>query len=122
MRRAPLLVDAPLRGLALVAVLLMGTGATVVHEAHHALEWADAQTSHVADLHDAEGDRAQAPCVGGDLHDADCAVCSGLSAATLSTTAAPVLVDDDDRQASAREAHADHRRAVAPARGPPAVA
>ena len=122
MHLAALLVDAPLRGLALMAVLLFGVGTGIVHEAHHALEWADAQTSHEADHHREGGERAQAPCVHGDTHVIDCAVCSGLSAFALGPEGDVDIVTSDTQQMAAREAYADMRRAVSPARGPPAVA
>lgn len=115
MRRAP--------GLLLLLALFGGLGASWIHGVHHAAEWAEAQTSHAADHHAADGDVAQAPCVDGDAHTLDCAVCSGLNAATLARFAeTPSASMDTDRQRAAVEAHADFRRAVAPARGPPAVA
>ncbi|PAP75792.1 hypothetical protein [Rubrivirga marina] len=115
MRRAPALL--------LLAVLLAGLGASSVHRAAHAVEWAEAQQSHEADHHDDGADHASTPCTGGDVHAIDCAVCSGLSFAMLDDVVDPAdSVADPDRQQAAVEAYVDFRRAVAPARGPPAVA
>ena len=114
MRRSPALL--------LLLALLGGLGASWVHEAHHAAEWAEAQTAHAADHHRTDGDTVEAPCVDGDAHTLDCAVCSGLSLAILGDVVPSDLSVDAGRLASAEAAYADTRRAIAPARGPPAIA
>lgn len=109
--------------LLLLAVLLAGLGASTVHGAAHAVEWAEAQESHETDHHSDDSDHASTPCTGGDVHAIDCAVCSGLSVAALGEVVDPTApAADADRQQAAAEAHVEFRRAVAPARGPPAVA
>ena len=114
MRRAPALV--------LLLGLLGGLGASWVHEVQHATEWAEARTSHAADRHHADGDVAQVPCANVDAHALDCAVCSGLSLAVLDRATPADLTADAGLLAWAEAAHAAYRRAVAPARGPPAIA
>ena len=114
MRRAPALL--------LLAVLLSGLGASTVHRAQHALEWAEAQQTHAADHHEDGSNRISTPCVGGDLHALDCAVCAGLGA--MITEAGRVAPADSEAETpvEAVDAHAAFRRAATPARGPPAVA
>ena len=114
MRHAPALL--------LLAALVGGLGASSVHRAAHALEWAEAQTSHQSEHHDADGDHAQTPCSDGDVHSPDCAICQGTSAAVADAPAVADASADADRQTSAATAHAAFRRAATPARGPPAVA
>ena len=109
MRRLPALL--------LLAVLLGGLGTSWAHEAHHALEWAEGQTEHTD-----HADGVQAPCVDGDAHALDCAVCAGLSSVVPEGEEALDLEAAAERQVSAQEAHADYRRASTPARGPPAIA
>lgn len=94
-----------------------GIGASWTHEAHHALEWAEGQTEHTD-----HADGVQAPCVDGDLHALDCAVCAGLSSVVLEAGLALDLEAAAEGQVAATEAYADYRRASTPARGPPAVA
>ena len=113
MRRVPALL--------LLLALVGGLGASSVHGAHHAAEWAEAQHEHAADHH-TDGDHAGTPCVDGDAHGLGCAVCSGLGGAVAEAGQALDEAPDAELQAAAVEAHAAHRRAVAPARGPPAVA
>ncbi len=104
--------------LLLLAVLLGGIGASWMHEAHHAAEWAEGQTEHGGD----HADGIQAPCTDGDVHSLDCAVCAGLSVAVLEDGRPADFEADPEGQAAASAAFIDYRRAVAPARGPPAVA
>ena len=111
-RRRPALV--------LLVALLGGLGASSVHAAEHALDWAETQTQHEAEH--AGGDHAHAPCADGEAHALDCAVCVGLGHATVEAAHAAPLAADYARTWAVTEAHADYRRAVAPARGPPAVA
>lgn len=109
--------------LLLLAVLLAGVGVSSVHQAAHAIEWAEAQQSHAADHHEDGADQVSTPCADGDVHAIDCAVCPGLSVAALDDASGILPVSaDTDRQRAAAEAHADFRRAATPARGPPAVA
>ena len=114
MRRAPALL--------LLAVLLAGLGASTVHRAQHALEWADTQRTHAAHHHGGAGDHASVPCSDFDAHDLDCAVCAGLSAAIAEREIHVGVTGRAVHQAGASEAHAAFRRAATPARGPPAVA
>ena len=111
-RRRPALV--------LLVALLGGLGSSSVHAAEHALDWAETQTSHEAEH--AGGDHAHAPCADGEVHALDCAVCIGLSGATAEAARPAPLVVDEARAWAVSEAHVEYRRAVAPARGPPAVA
>lgn len=112
MRRLPALL--------LLAALVGGIGASSMHGAHHALEWADAQERHADDHGD--GDHAGTPCSDGDAHALDCAVCLGVGGAVAETHEAVVFGIDVEDQRAASAAYVDYRRAVAPARGPPAVA
>lgn len=114
MRRAPALL--------LLAVLLTGLGASTVHGAAHAVEWAEAQRSHTADHHSEGTDQASTPCTGGDVHALDCAVCSGLSGAVVEHEVHVGVTDPAVHQVGAVEALFDARRAATPTRGPPAVA
>ena len=114
MRRAPALL--------LLVALVGGLGAASVHQAHHAVEWAEAQHSHDADHHGTNDDHASAPCLGVDLYGVDCAVCSGLSLAVSDGPADVLAATDADRLLAAAEAWAEVRRTTLPARGPPAVA
>ena len=113
MRRTPALL--------LLLALLGGLGASSIHGAHHAAEWAEAQHQHAADHH-TDGDHADAPCVDGDAHALDCAVCSGLSGAIVEAGHVVDTVPSAELQASAVAAYQTFRRAATPARGPPAVA
>ena len=114
MRRAPALL--------LFAVLLSGLGASTVHRAQHALEWAEAQRSHAADHHEDGSHGVSTPCVGGDLHALDCAVCAGLGAMIAEAGRTGPAETEVETPVEAVEAHAAFRRAATPARGPPAVA
>lgn len=114
MRRAPALL--------LLAVLLAGLGASTVHGAAHAVEWAEAQQSHAADHHSDDADHASTPCAGGDVHALGCAVCAGLGGVIAEARRATPADTDVETPAEVVEALVDFRRAVAPARGPPAVA
>ena len=114
MRRTPALL--------LLAVLLGGLGASSVHRAAHAVEWAEAQRAHAADHHEDGAPHVSTPCTGGDLHDLDCAVCGGLSAAVTVEAAHFGEAAEAGHQRGAAEAVAAFRRAATPARGPPAVA
>lgn len=114
MRRVPALL--------LLAALLGGIGASSVHRAEHAAEWAEAQRTHAQDHRHDGTDQASVPCAGGDLHALDCAVCFGLSGLTAERVVVASVAPDAAVQAGAEVAYADARRAVAPARGPPAVA
>ena len=106
-----------LPSLLLLVALVGGIGASWTHEAHHALEWAEGQTEHTD-----HADGVQAPCVDGDVHALDCAVCVGFSGSVLEGVTAADLEADPDQQTVALGAVADYRRATAPARGPPAIA
>ena len=110
----------PLPALALLAALLGGLGASSVHLVHHGQEWAASRTAHVAGgAHDADTDLLTVPCADGDAHEAPCAVCSGFAGAVLTPAASAAVVLSPEEETAAAEAHAAHRRAVAPARGPP---
>jgi len=114
MRRIPALL--------LLAALVGGLGASWAHQAEHAQSWAQAQHAHDDAHHGTSGDHAQVPCAGGDLHTLDCAVCGGLSGALLSAYPGIAPEAVADRQRAVEAAVADARRALSPARGPPAVA
>ena len=114
MRRAPALL--------LLLALLGGLGATSAHQAQHALEWADAQERHADHHPHGDGDDARTPCTDNDAHALDCAVCSTLGGVAVGRSAVAPTVADAGRQLAATASHAAYRRAVAPARGPPAVA
>jgi hypothetical protein len=115
MRRFPALL--------LLAVLLGGLGASTVHRAQHGVEWADAQRTHAQDHHETGSrDHASTPCVGGDLHALDCAVCSGLSGAVVARASPVGAATPMDRPVVADEVAADARLVASTSRGPPAAA
>ncbi|WP_412068852.1 hypothetical protein [Rubrivirga sp. IMCC43871] len=111
MRRVPALL--------LLAALVGGLSASAVHAAGHAADWAEGRAHQLAH-HGSDG--AQAPCVDGEAHALDCAVCSWLgSAVTLHETPALALADAADVSPEA-VVFRPEGVACAPARGPPAVA
>lgn len=111
MRRAPALL--------LLVVLLGGLTASAVHHAEHAADWAEGRTHQLAH-HGTDG--VQAPCVDGEVHALDCAVCSGVGAGLLRAEAPALALVDDAGQPSTDAVVRGAATDSAPARGPPAVA
>lgn len=107
--------------LLLLAVLWGGLGASWVDAEHHAEVWAEGRAVHETDAAHGSGTRAAPPCDDGSLR-IDCAVCAGLSGAVVAHAGLADDVGEAPGVGEAEEAWAEVRRAIAPARGPPAAA